>query len=280
MANVVLNFFKDDLLPKVIERPVLSTVAVVFLIVFLAQVISALTFDRVIAYTEIDYVSIHLPSELDGYTIAFLTDIHQTPTSVLEEIADRVNKREVDLLLLGGDFDMAQIDRALDVIKTISTRGGIFGVYGNHDDPRTLSAAMSARGMTLLENNGTQIVEGLFLAGLSDYRTGQPDLSAALEGALDDDFILVLTHNPDVTMQPGFEQVHLTVAGHTHGGEVTLLGLWAPALPLVSRHGQRFRAGFANSAADTDVFVSRGIGRHLFRMFSRPQVVFLTLHES
>ena len=267
------------ILTKFAERPILSATIALCLVVFLIQVISALTFDRMIEYKEISYRSPALPAEMDGYTIAFLSDIHNTPLERLRTIADRVNRREADLLLLGGDFKMAEIGPILDIIQTIEPRDGIFGVYGNHDEPRALEAAMSARGMTLLENSGLHLHQGFYLAGLRDFIIGQPDLNAALAGAGECDFILLLTHNPDATMGSGFEQVNLSLAGHTHGGEVTLLGLWAPALPLVSRYGQRFRGGFAKSAADTDVFVSHGIGQHLFRMMSRPQVIFLTLHH-
>ena len=272
--------FRDYLLPKFAERPVLSTLAAICLLLFLVQIVSALTLDRVIEYREVAYPSPDLPEGMDGYTIAFLTDIHTTSPQKLREIARRVGEREVDLLLLGGDFEMRKIARTLDILQTIQPREGIFGVSGNHDTPHLLSAAMESRGMTLLENDGLHLRQGFYLAGLADLRIGRPDLGVALEGAQPGDFVLLLSHNPDVTMGEGFEQVTLTLSGHTHGGEATLLGLWAPALPAVSRYGQRFRSGFAKSAAGTDVYVSHGVGHHLFRMFARPQVIILTLQDN
>jgi len=276
MSSAIL---KEYILHKFAERPILSILVTVCLLVFLVQVISALTLDRVIEYREVAYTSPTLPQEMDGYTIAFLTDIHATPPQKLKEIAQRVSEREVDLLLLGGDFDMSKIAQTLDILQTIETREGFYGVSGNHDTPHLLLEAMNARGMTLLENEGLHLREGFYLAGLEDFYIGKPDIAATLECAQPNDFVLLLSHNPDATMRAGFEDVTLTLSGHTHGGEATLLGLWAPALPMVSHHGQRFRSGFASSAAGTDVYVSHGVGHHVFRMFARPQVIFLTLHS-
>ena len=53
-----------------------------------------------------------------------------------------------------------------------------------------------------------------------------------------DDFVILLTHTPDYAEEVSITNTDLVLAGHTHGGQVTLFGLYAPIIP--SRYGQRF----------------------------------------
>jgi predicted MPP superfamily phosphohydrolase len=75
--------------------------------------------------------------------------------------------------------------------------------------------------------------------------------------------------------------VDLILSGHTHGGHVTFLGIWAPELTLrktITDYGQRFMSGWTESRDDTPVYVSNGTGHvSVPRIFARPQVILLTL---
>ena len=277
-------------LAVILRRPLAGIPAAIVLILALAHIISALTLDRMIEYKEVPYASPKLPPAPDGFTIAFLTDFHDVSPQTMGKIVQRINDRGAEAVLLGGDFsktraqrraalpkETEKLERILDALTALEAPRGVLGVAGNHDDDGLLAAALTARGMTLLENGGLRLADGLYLAGLEDLWTGQPDLEKALEGAAPGDFTLLLCHNPDTSMRYDFTGVDLALSGHTHGGEATFLGVWGPAVPMVSDYGQRFRSGWAKSAAGTDVFVSHGIGRHIFRSFCRPQVIFLTL---
>jgi len=83
-------------------------------------------------------------------------------------------------------------------------------------------------------------------------------------------------HSPDVAEALGGAPVDLLLAGHTHGGQVTVFGLWAPFVP--SRYGQKYRAGLV-TGGPVPVFVSTGVGTIVapLRFFARPEVVLLTL---
>ncbi len=100
-----------------------------------------------------------------------------------------------------------------------------------------------------------------------------------------DDFVLLLAHNPDITMRQDTSNVDLTLSGHTHGGHVTFFGLWAPALTwntVITDYGQRFMSGWAESRDGTPVYVSRGTGtfERTPRVFARPQVILFTLQST
>lgn len=263
---------------KLPRRPWLKNTLKIAGAICLIHLASALTLDRKIQYLELSYPSPKIGEALEGYRVAFLTDIHRTSQDTLRGIVAQLNERGVDLVLFGGDFSAAGLSSALEILSEIHAPDGFYGVEGNHDNAALLSQAMGRHDMTLLENRGVHIREGLYLAGLEDLWNRDPDVEQALAGAGEDDFVLLACHNPDASMEQDYARVDLALSGHVHGGEVTFFGLWGPAMPLVSSYGQRFRQGMCASAAGTDVFVSHGVGSHSpLRVFARPQVILLTL---
>ncbi len=245
---------------------------------------SALTLDRQIQYLEMDYPSVAVPEALNGYTIAFITDTHALPAEDLREVAARINEHAPDLLLLGGDFPSTAgaPERSMEILSAVRTPDGIYGVEGNHDEYTELFAAMEKYGIVPLSNSGKNVREGLYLAGVEDLWNRSPDITEATEAANDGDFVLLLAHNPDVTMKQNSEGVDLVLSGHTHGGYVTLFGLFAPALVLsddITEYGREFKSGWAKSRDGVDVFISNGTGYFdvIPRVFARPQVILLTL---
>lgn len=259
---------------------------IVLIIVLLIgiHVLSALTLDRMIHYTEISYRSAKITPALDGYVIAFITDTHALPKARLEQVVDRLNARGIDLLLLGGDFPAADGApmRSMTVLGRTQSTDGIFGVDGNHDNFTELFAAMQANGIQPLDNDGVHLQPGFYLAGVADLWRRQPDVSTAIRNAMTEDFILLVSHNPDVAMLQDNARVDLILSGHTHGGQITFLGLWAPRLwpmPGITAYGHKFKDGWALTPQSTAVFVSRGVGplETAPRIFARPQVIFITL---
>lgn len=255
--------------------------------VVLIHSISAVTVDKNIQYLELSYSSESVAPSLDGYTVAFITDTHSLPADELRVVAERVNEYSPDLLLLGGDFpSMGQApQRSMEILSQVETPDGIYGVEGNHDNYIQLFAAMESSGITPLSNSGVRINDDLYLGGVEDLWNRMPDIDKAIDGAEDDDFVLLVAHNPDITMQQDTTAVDLILSGHTHGGQVTFLGLFAPALAMttdISDYGQYFMSGWAKSADNTDVFVSNGTGylTSVPRVFARPQVVLITLHSA
>lgn len=261
----------------------LILIAAIFIIITVFHMVSALTLDRRMEYLETAYASPKITPELSGYTIAFITDPHFIKEKKLRKIARRISRRNVDLLLLGGDFlDGKALDTAMRIISGITTKDGIYGVDGNHDDYRELFNAMEKYGMKPLDNAGVRIKPNLYLAGVQDLWKRNPDIKKAVRNANNDDFIVLLAHNPYLAMMQNTARVDLMLAGHTHGGQVTFFGLWTPALTnmrYIMRHGQKFVAGWIKGPYDTNVFISRGAGSLRFtpRVYAPPQVVYLTL---
>ena len=265
-------------------KKIFKTTTIVLLVSLLIHIISALTLDKVVQYKYVVFESEKITEELSGYKIAFISDTHfSMQGDKLKPIVEKINDIGVDLVLFGGDFAYKGdgIDKTMEVLSKIENNDGIYGVEGNHDFYETLFAAMEKYDMVPLSNSGVRIKEGLYLAGVQDMLRNHPDIKKSLEDAKENDFTILLTHSPDVTMLQGTSAVDLVLAGHTHGGQITIFGLYAPALSInwVTAYGQRFSSGWAKTKDGTAIYISKGLGTfaNIPRIFARPQVIIITL---
>jgi len=252
------------------------------------HIVHSMTLDRIVRFVEIDFQSENWPTHLDGYRIAFMTDFHTITDEDMADIIKELNERNLDLLLLGGDFSSdvfwggTHYQGTLREISQANTTDGIFGVEGNHDYYIKLFRAKEQYGITPLDNSGLQIREGFYLAGVQDKWLRNPNIGEAIAGAKTDDFILLISHHPDVMMKQSTNGIDLIFTGHTHGGQITFFGF--PIYLLrgdVSAYGLRFAHGFAYSADNVPVFTTRGVGVYYSwpRVFSRPEVVIFTMYS-
>src|SRR6185312_9662125 len=174
-------------------------------------------------------------------------------------------------------------------------------ILGNHDwwDDRTAQRegrgptiarrALEAAGIPVYENDAQQLGKAgqrFWLAGLGDQlayvparrfrpvrRVGVDDLAATLGKVTDDAPLILLAHEPDIAVRVP-KRVALQLSGHTHGGQVRLLG-WAPVVP--SRFGSRFAYGHMRT--NCDIVVSGGLGCSVLpiRLGVPPEIVLVTL---
>ena len=273
---------------KNLKFKIAAILGIITAIIPLIHIAHSLTLDRIIRYVEIDFHSEEWPAELDGYRIAFMTDFHTITDEDMAEVVTELNERDLDLLLLGGDFSSdvfrggTHYQGTLREISLTDTTDGIFGVDGNHDYYTRLFRAKEQYGITPLDNSGMQIREGFYLAGVQDMWLRNPDIAEATSEALVDDFILLVMHNPDISMAQPTVGINLILTGHTHDGQITFFGF-----PFylyrgdVTAYGRRFAHGFAYSADRVPVFTSRGVGPYYSwpRIFSRPEVVIFTMYS-
>jgi uncharacterized protein len=114
-----------------------------------------------------------------------------------------------------------------------------------------------------------------WLVGISDFWEGEHNVRAALAPVPDSAAALAFTHNPDIFPEIP-ERVSLTVAGHTHGGQVYIPGIGRRVVP--SRYGSKFAIGHVNEGG-RNLFVSSGLGTSIFpvRFLVPPEVSVLTV---
>jgi uncharacterized protein len=154
-------------------------------------------------------------------------------------------------------------------------------VLGNHDrayGERRVAVAVESAGIDVLRNRAVRLRHGgepFWVAAVEDDFSGEPRVEEALTEVPRDEPVLVLTHSPDVFPAVP-ERVALTVAGHTHGGQVAVPGLRARVIP--SRFGERYASGHVVEGG-RHLYVHPGIGtsRLPVRLGMPPRVVVLTL---
>jgi len=200
--------------------------------------------------------------------IAWLTDLHHgqyVHTASVAAWVDAALAEAPDLVLLGGDLvdQRPGADGDEDLVAELARLRaplGVVAVWGNHDRSRFrrmdgFATALEGAGVRVLVNEGVAVRDDLYVAGLDDFRVGRPDLRATLADRPDAGATLLLSHNPDVLPDVPLD-VGLTLAGHTHGGQVVLPGVGA--LYTSSQYGDRFLAGWVEGPARG--YVSRGLG--------------------
>jgi len=243
---------------------------------------------------------IQLPKPLPKpLKIAVLTDLHiGSPFNGMDKLRDvvaRTNAAQADVICILGDLlsngpNGARSERPGFItpeqvsaeLAHLRAPLGVFGVLGNHDnwlDHDRVASAMETNGVRLLEDKAQRLdtpAGSIWLAGVSDYWTRSHDVAAALAAVGTDTApIILITHNPDLFPEVP-NRVSLTLAGHTHGGQVRFPFIGTPVVP--SRFGVRFSAGHIVEGG-RQLFVATGIGTSILPVRFRvpPAIAVLTI---
>lgn len=226
--------------------------------------------------------------------IAILTDLHVgspfNGIAKLREIVDRTDAARPDLICILGDLVIQGVvggrfvppEETASELARLRAPAGVVAVLGNHDawlNHARVKNALEANGIRVLEETAAEFATPagpVWIAGISDLWTGAHDVPTALAAVSDDRApVILLTHNPDVfPLVP--VRVSLTLAGHTHGGQVSLPLLGRPIVP--SRFGQRFAAGHIVEGG-RHLYVASGLGTSILPVRFRvpPEITILTL---
>ena len=226
--------------------------------------------------------------------IAVLTDLHVgspfNGIDRLRQIVDRTNAARPDVVCLLGDLVIQGVaggrfvtPEAIAVeLGRLEARAGVLAVLGNHDawlDHGRVRRALEGAGIPVVEERAMRLGTSagpVWIAGISDLWTGRHDIDAALAAVGDDAApIVLLTHNPDVFPDVP-ARVALTLAGHTHGGQVRLPIVGTPIVP--SRFGARYASGHVVEGG-RHLYVATGTGTSILPVRFRvpPSVVVLTV---
>jgi uncharacterized protein len=210
-----------------------------------------------------------LPKSVEDLKIVFLSDIHYGPDrdeKWLKMIVNMVNAQDPDLVLLGGDYvewHASYVEPVMKELGQIEAPFGVYAVMGNHDYFRgaTLMPPAMKRNNIVLIDNTKQWIElddgGFWIAGIADPIYGQPDYQKAHVGIEEDDFMILVSHGPDQIITLPNTKPDLVLSGHTHGGQITLFGKWAPYVP--SKYYNQYLSGLFQLPG-MKMLVSNGVG--------------------
>jgi predicted MPP superfamily phosphohydrolase len=243
--------------------------------------------------------------------IAAIADPHINtpfmPPAHIARVVARTMAENPDLIVLLGDYrssikfigDRMSADEIAACFAPLSAPLGVFAILGNHDwwqDPDpvvrrgdampSMVKALERVDIPVLENNAVPIDhsgERFWLAGLGDQwavrangqlMVGRDDLPGTMAQVRDDRPVILLAHEPDIFVKVP-ASVSLTLCGHTHAGQVRILG-WAPIIPSV--YGDRYLWGHIIEAG-RHLIVSAGIGcsNLPIRIGAPPEIVIVDL---
>ncbi len=216
-------------------------------------------------------------------TITAIADLHAGGPNMgierVREVVDAGNALKSDLIVVLGDyfathrFVTERVPPPAWAAELARLRAplGVYSILGNHDwwyDITGVRQAFAGVRLPLMENDAVLIGppgRRFWLAGLGDQLAhyigpsnfrGEDDLPGTLAKIATDDPVILLVHEPDIFTQVP-QRVSLTIAGHTHGGQIRLPflpPLWAP-----SQYGARFAYGHIVERG-RHLIVSGGIG--------------------
>ncbi len=239
------------------------------------------------------HLSLPLPGWKSDLRIAVLGDLHVGSSHVgldkVRTIVEKTNAENPALVVLLGDFviggpggrgavrggGFVEPEQTAAELKKLRAPLGVFAVLGNHDwwyDGERVGKALTDAGIPVLENRAVH-VGPIWLGGIADRWTREPDVAGTLGQVTGDDPVILITHNPDIFPEVP-SRVSLTLAAHTHGGQVKL--------PIVGTLITTSRLGYNAGeyvVQGRHLFVTTGIGTSILpvRLGVPPEIVILTV---
>lgn len=236
-----------------------------------------------------------LPKAFEGFRIAQLSDIHISPFMTADQIrrfAEITQGLKADLVVLTGDFmtwDSAAQGEVVHALAGLCAPFGVFGCLGNHEiyteTQDSITRLFATTGVRILRLERASIQsqgERLNLIGVDFQGRHGPPLppEAYLQGVqqllLPETTNILLSHNPNTFDRAAQLGIDLTLAGHTHGGQL--------ALEFIHRGLNLSRADYPYNRGwyekdGAQIYVNRGIGTIGFpiRFDARPEITVIEL---
>jgi len=235
-----------------------------------------------------------LPQDLDGLRILQLSDIHLglfLSEKELARVIDAALELRPHIAFATGDFISTfgdPLEACIQQLARIKADAGMLGCLGNHEyyaHVEPLATELAARaGIRILRGEAQQLRFGSAVVNVAgvDYQrvANKPHYlreaaSLVYPGALN----VLLSHNPDVFPVAARQGYHLTLAGHTHGGQVTVEILDQTINPA------RFFTPYVRGLYRLDEaaeYVTRGIGTIGIpaRIGEAPEITLLRLRKA
>ena len=254
----------------------------------------------------------NLPPAWEGRTVALLADLQigmwMDNTGMVADVVEEALEASPALVLIAGDFvykpDSAVVEKAVALVRPLAEAGvPTIAVLGNHDysmmkekSParqamaRYLASSLEAAGIRVLENEAVAVAPpenggALYVAGIGSVWAERSRPAEALADVPDDAARVVLMHNPVAyrDLPPGTGP--LTLAAHTHAGQIRIPLTPSASWLNIARPREVIADGWADKSVGAEgnrLYVNRGIGFSLvpLRIFCQPELTLFTLHST
>lgn len=251
-----------------------------------------------------------LPSQMDGFKIVHISDIHLGSfgknAKTLKASVEIINQLNPDIVLFTGDMVNNfgdEISGFEPYLKQITAKYGKYAIQGNHDygdyynwpdsvskskNLEQIEAGVKNAGFDLLLNQWQKIsVKDTSFALIGVENWGHKpfpqyaDLQIATQGIPASYFRILMTHDPAhwTSVVAPQTEIPLTLSGHTHGGQfgIRIAGIEFSPMYLISKTW-----GGLYQSDNKYLYVNRGLGTIGFigRVEMRPEITLLTLHRT
>ena len=236
-----------------------------------------------------------IPTPFNHFKIVQFSDTHlgfQYSFSQLEKLVKKINEQQPDLIVFTGDlidepqtFQSSQ--QLIEILQQLQANVGRFWIYGNHDHggygTEMVNDIMTQANFQLLKNSHESIKvenEAITLVGVDDLILGSPDLDSALSNSNEDQFTILLAHEPDYASVAVDHFVDVQLSGHSHGGQVRFPFIGHLYTPI---YAEKYVQGkYELNNGEFLLYVNRGIGttRLPFRFLCKPELHVFTLRRS
>ena len=201
-----------------------------------------------------------------------------------KSIASKINRLEPDLIVITGDSvdeteKIINLKAFLDLIDNSIKKYAITGnwEYWGNVDLNKLKQTLSENNCELLINENRSFTiknRWVSIIGIDDYIGGNADFNKAIKNLKPTDTNIVLSHCPEyrdiIAREKGNLHIDLVLSGHTHGGQITYLGI----VPFKPRGSGRYLKGW-HKEIEPKMYISKGIGTSILpiRFGARAEVV-------
>lgn len=275
--------------------------ALLFLLLFLLLLIIWLYWGNAsIQTTHIQITSEKIHTELNGFTIVQISDLHNKKFgSHQHRLLKSVEKASPNLIVITGDLiDSSHTDVgiAMEFISDAVKIAPTYYVSGNHEawsnEYENLKQQMVLAGVIILSDEETTITyngASFRLVGLEDpdfaannYHYESKDVIDTKLKAMpnkNEDYTILLSHRPELLDVYAKHNIDLVFSGHAHGGQFRLPfigGLVAPNQGFFPKYTKG-----VYEKIETKMIVSRGLGNSIIplRINNRPELVIVTLNN-
>jgi predicted MPP superfamily phosphohydrolase len=219
--------------------------------------------------SETDVFIRNLPERFEGFRLTQLTDIHHSRILGIDQVrhvVELAQQTRADMFVLTGDYTTSYrrfIEPCAEALAPLSAPEGVWAVLGNHDhytDPELTTRALQRHHIAVLNNAHTTLTRGpdsLQLSGIDDWSWNAVDWPRAFAGLKQTTPTILLSHQPSVLDLDQTQNVSLILSGHTHGGQVRLPFIGAPARFATS--DLKYDRGLFRRG-ETQLYVSSGTG--------------------
>jgi predicted MPP superfamily phosphohydrolase len=231
-----------------------------------------------------------LPRDLDGLTLAHLSDIHVgkfTHGEILHELADATNALKADLVAFTGDLidhALADLPEAIAMLHRIDPGQGLFLVEGNHDlfeGVLPFRDGITSAGLPLLNNARVPLeirghpVDLLGIRWARSEKRMNADIATAAAQCRPDAMPILLAHHPHAFDAAARAGIPLTLSGHTHGGQLMVTPELGPG-PMM----YRYWSGLYRKPSGHAAVISNGAGNWFpLRTAAPAEILHLTLRR-